>query len=191
MYSYNYTKNVNRMELKTALKAAITIAAGAIFAALVATATYLFVIPIPATTGYFNLGETIIYVAALVLGPFVGAFAGAGAAIADLIVPGGAVFAPATLVIKSLEGFTVGLVYRKIYRKTRKQTISATISMVLGGVIMILGYFTYEVAALGFPVAGALIEVPFNVIQMTIGLIIAVPITHAVMRVFPQLKSYL
>ena len=44
---------------------AFKIAVAAIFAALVAAATLLFVIPIPATSGYFNLGETLIYVAAL------------------------------------------------------------------------------------------------------------------------------
>ena len=170
---------------------ALKIAAAAIFAALVAVATYLFVIPIPATTGYFNLGETIIYTAALVLGPFVGAFAGAGAAIADLLVPGGAVFAPATLIIKTSEGFTVGFLNRKLLKKTQSITLSATISVVLGGLIMIFGYFAYEIAVLGFPVAAALLEVPFNVVQMLVGLLIAVPIMHAVLRVFPQLKSYL
>ena len=56
---------------------------------------------------------------------------------------------------------------------------------------MIFGYFTFEIAVLGFPVAAVLLEVPFNVVQMLVGLLIAVPIMHAVLRVFPQLKSYL
>jgi uncharacterized membrane protein len=177
------------LQTKPTLKTPTIIAAGAIFAALVAIATYLFVIPIPATTGYFNLGETAIYIAALVLGPFVGTFAGGGAAIADLLIPGGAVFAPATLVIKALEGFTVGTLNEKLLHKTQSITLSATVSVVTGGLIMILGYFTYEVAVLGYSVAAALIELPFNFVQMAIGLVIAVPIMHAVMRVFPQLKS--
>ena len=170
-------------------QAAIIVAEGAIFAALVAVATFIFVIPIPATTGYFNLGETIIYVAALLFGPFVGAFAGGGASIADLLVPGGAVFAPGTLVIKALEGFTVGFLNNKLKHKTKNLTISATISVVLGGLIMIFGYFTYEVVVLGFPIGVVVLEVPFNVVQMLVGLLVAVPIMHAVLRVFPQLKS--
>jgi uncharacterized membrane protein len=177
--------------VKSYISLAFKIAVAAVFAALTAVATYLFVIPIPATTGYFNLGETIIYTAALVLGPFVGAFAGAGAAIADLLVPGGAVFAPATLAIKTLEGFTVGALNKKLLKKTQSITISATTSVISGGLIMIFGYFTYEIAVLGFPVAGALLEVPFNLVQMIVGLLIAVPIMHAVLQVFPQLKSYL
>jgi uncharacterized membrane protein len=170
-------------------QAAIIVAEGAIFAALVAVATFIFVIPIPATTGYFNLGETIIYVAALLFGPFVGAFAGGGASLADLLVPGGAVFAPGTLVIKALEGFTVGFLNNKLKHKTKSLTISATISVVLGGLIMIFGYFTYEVVVLGFPIGAVVLEVPFNVVQMLVGLLVAVPIMHAVLRVFPQLKS--
>jgi hypothetical protein len=31
--------------------------------------------------------------------------------------------------------------------------------------------------------------VPFNIVQMLIGLIVAVPVMHAVFRVIPQLKS--
>ena len=168
---------------------AVIIAEGAVFAALVAVATFLFVIPIPATTGYFNLGETIIYIAALLFGPFVGAFAGGGASIADILVPGGAIFAPGTLVIKALEGFTVGFLNNKLKQKTKSLTLSATVSVVLGGLIMIFGYFTYEVVVLDFPLLQALGEVPFNIAQMSIGLIVAVPIMHAVLRVVPQLKS--
>jgi len=167
---------------------ALTTALAAVFAGLVATVTYLLPIPIPATQGYFNFGETIIYIAALVLGPFVGAFAGGGAAIADLLVPLGAVYAPATLVIKAVEGFTVGFLNTKLKKKTNL-TISAIISVLIGGSIMVAGYFAYQVLVLGFPVAAAFIEVPFNVTQMLVGLIIAVPIMYAVLRVFPQLKS--
>ena len=54
---------------------------------------------------------------------------------------------------------------------------------------MILGYFLYETLVLSYPFALALVEVPFNIVQMLIGLIVAVPIMHAVLRVFPQLKS--
>jgi uncharacterized membrane protein len=71
---------------KGAQRATIIIAAGAIFAALVAAVTLTIAIPIPATSGYFNFGETLIYVAALLFGPIVGLIAGAGASIADMLV---------------------------------------------------------------------------------------------------------
>jgi uncharacterized membrane protein len=166
---------------------AFKIAAAAIFAALVAVATYLFWIPIPATSGYFNLGETIIYVAALLLGPMVGVFAGAGATIADALVA--PQFAPGTFTIKAIEGFLVGFLFRRLNVKIKSVTVSASIAIVIGGFEMIAGYFLYETLALGYPVALALGEVPFNIVQMTIGLVIAVPVMHGVLHVLPQLKS--
>lgn len=168
---------------------ALKIAVAAIFAALVAVATLTFVIPIPATSGYFNLGEVLIYTAALLFGPFVGLIAGAGASIADILVA--PQFAPGTLVIKATEGFIVGYLTKKLNKKIKSLTLCASIAIIIGGFEMVLGYFLYETLVLGYPAALALFEVPFNIVQMLVGLVIAVPIMHAVLRVFPQLKSYL
>ena len=168
-------------------KTPLIIAVAAVFAALVFVATYSFAISIPATSGYFNLGETIIYVAALIFGPLAGALSGGiGAMIADaLLAPQ---FAPGTLIIKGLEGAIVGLLNQKLKRYTSSLSLIATISIIIGGLEMVAGYFIYEQIVLGYPLAAALAEVPFNVVQMTVGLVIAVPITHAIVRVFPQLK---
>jgi len=168
---------------------ALTIALAAIFAALVAAATILFIFPIPATSGYFNFGEIIIYVAALLFGPLVGAFSGGiGAMLADLYL-GYSVFAPATLVIKATEGATVGILNRKLKKYIKNTTICATIAVLVGGLTMVAGYFLYEQFVLGFGFAGALAEVPINLVQMLVGMVIAVPLMHAILRVFPQLKS--
>ena len=168
-------------------KTPLIIAVAAVFAALVFVATYSFAISIPATSGYFNLGETIIYVAALIFGPLAGALSGGiGAMIADaLLAPQ---FAPGTLIIKGLEGAIVGLLNQKLKKYTASLSLIATISIIIGGLEMVAGYFIYEQIVLGYPLAAALAEVPFNVVQMTVGLVIAVPITHAIVRVFPQLK---
>jgi Predicted membrane protein len=169
---------------------ALKIALAAIFAALVAVATILFVIPIPATSGYFNLGETIIYIAALLFGPFVGAIAGAGASLSDVYL-GYGVFAPGTLIIKGLEGAIVGLLFIKLQKYIKNTTVCAAIAVVVGGSEMVLGYFLYEQFVLGYPFLQALAEVPGNIVQMLVGLIVAIPVMHAVRRIFPQLKSYL
>jgi uncharacterized membrane protein len=164
------------------------IAIGAVFAALVCIVTVLFILPIPATNGYFNLGESIIFIAALTFGPFVGSITGGGAAIADLI-SGFYIFAPGTLIIKTLEGLIVGFTNKKMRPRVPNVTLRATIAVGLGGAEMILGYFIYEQLVLGYPLALALAEVPFNFVQVLVGLIVAVPIMHAVFRVFPQFKS--
>jgi uncharacterized membrane protein len=173
---------------KTVLKTPLKLAMATVFAALVCVATLTLVISIPATTGYFNIGETVIYTAALLFGPLVGGIAGgAGAAIADILVA--AQFAPGTLIVKGLEGAIVGFLNKKIQKRTRNLSLSATASVIIGGLEMVTGYFIYEQLALGYPLAVALVEVPFNIVQMLVGLIVAVIIVHVVLRVFPQLKS--
>lgn len=183
------TQKQGAVTVKTYVSLALKVSIAAIFAALVAVATLTFVIPIPATSGYFNLGETLIYVAAILFGPLVGTIAGAGASIADMLVA--PQFAPGTFTIKIIEGFLVGYLTRKLNRKIKSLTLCATIAIMIGGFEMVLGYFLYETIALGYPAALALLEVPFNIVQMLAGLIIAVPIVHAIQRIFPQLKSYL
>lgn len=175
--------------VKSYVSLAFKIAVAAIFAALVAVATLLFVVPIPATSGYFNLGETFIYVAALLFGPLVGLIAGTGASIADALVA--AQYAPGTVTIKAIEGFLVGFLTKKLNRKIKSLSLCASIAIIIGGFEMVSGYFLYETLALGYPAALALLEVPVNIVQMLIGLVIAIPVMHAVQRVFPQLKSYL
>jgi uncharacterized membrane protein len=164
-----------------------------IFAALVFVVTsQIPPIPIPATGGYFNLGETTIYVAALLFGPFVGGFSGGiGAMLSDIYL-GYVHFAPGTLIIKGVEGAIVGFLNIKLGKYVPNPTVRATISVVVGGLEMVAGYFLYEnLLAILFPSLEiyAIAEVPLNIGQMLVGLIIAVPIMHAVLRVFPQLKS--
>jgi len=85
-----------------------TVASTAIFTAFVAAATSVFSVYVPATTGYFNVGEIMVYTCALLMGPYVGAFAGGvGSMISDISL-GYPYYAPGTLIIKGLEGFIVG-----------------------------------------------------------------------------------
>ncbi len=172
---------------KSIIKTPLKLALAAVFAALVCVATLALVISIPATSGYFNLGETVIYIAALLFGPIVGAFAGGGAAIADILVA--PQFALGTLIIKGFEGAIVGFLNRKLQKITRSNSLSATVSIIIGGLEMVVGYFIYEQLLLGYPLAVALVEVPFNIVQMLVGLVIAIPVMHIILRVFPQLKS--
>ena len=85
----------------------------AVFTALVCVATIIFSIYIPATEGFFNIGESMVFLSALFFGPFVGAFAGGvGAALADLLL-GFPHYAPATIIVKSCEGAVVGALKKR------------------------------------------------------------------------------
>ncbi|MEM2537448.1 MAG: ECF transporter S component [Candidatus Bathyarchaeia archaeon] len=232
-----------------------------VFTALVCLATISFTVYVPSTRGYFNIGETMVYTAAILFGPFIGAFAGGvGSMLADVLL-GYYYYAPATLVIKAVEGFVVGFLSRRgyalleVYTRRELRIFTAMmgiligalvgflgifyysgfaelnsrvfplgnsvfffipmefwlgigvffvftvcilafkfepeygftiVSCVFGGLLMVLGYFLYEQFLLG---VFALAEVPINVGQMTIGLIVATPLVKIVKRALPQVKS--
>ena len=112
-------------------------AMAAVMAALVCITTMLIRIPIPATEGYFNIGDAMIMVAALTGGPIVGAFAGGiGSSLADLL-GGWYIWVIPTLVIKGTEGFLAGWMLRR-----GKQNVQNIIfAWIVGGLEMVFGYF--------------------------------------------------
>jgi len=231
--------------------------AAGVFTGIVCMATLVLKIDIPATQGYFNLGDSMIYVAALLFGPVVGGIAGGlGASLADIIT-GALWYAPGTFAIKAIEGLIVGYLMQRFHATVeltskwkllavpigvglggliyilgstyyigifanisaeqlfwttmailtgvllvyfgtrRKPPISwHVVSVLCGGTEMILGYYLYETLLLPYilplfmPVweIYALVEVPFNVGQAVIGLIIALPIVRTVSHAFPSLE---
>ncbi|MDE2729392.1 MAG: ECF transporter S component [Gemmatimonadota bacterium] len=78
--------------------------------ALVTLATFVIRIPNPATQGYINLGDGLLFTLALVFGWRIGGLAGGvGSALADAL-GGYFIWAPWTLVIKGIEGILVGTI---------------------------------------------------------------------------------
>lgn len=158
----------------------ITITITAVFTALVFLSTYLFQIPIPATQGYFNLGDIMIFISALTFGPVVGGFAGGiGSSLSDAL-SGFGVFAPFTLVIKGLEGFVAGAIS---HRSTNMRT--QLLAWGLGSLVMVGGYFLSESFFIAWVfgssdftgIAAASGEFPFNVLQVAGGGIVGIPIS--------------
>ena len=145
------------------------IALRASFTALVFIATAIIPpIPIAATGGYFNFGETAIYITALLFGGMTAGFAGGvGSALADLYLGFGS-FAPITLVVKGIEGFLVGIIGKRRDIRTRLMALS------IGGIVLMSGYFIAETALFGLP--AALEELPFNFAQFLVGTIVALSV---------------
>ena len=131
----------------------LNIAIMGILTALETIMTATVQIPIPATTGYFNVGEGIIYFTAVLFGSYVGAFVGGvGAAFAD-VLGGYAIFAPGTFIAKALEGFVVGFVFKKL--KLNKsinsnwKLFSLILGFVVGGLMTLLADGSYPIMILG------------------------------------------
>ena len=92
----------------------------ALFIALVAVATMVINVPMVATQGFINVGDTVIFLSALLMGPRVGALAGGlGSALADLLL-GYTHWAPWTLLIKALEGYIAAVLGYRLYRQSKK-----------------------------------------------------------------------
>lgn len=103
---------------------------------------------VPIGGGYVHFGDSIIYVAAIMLGPVPGAIVGAvGHSLADFI-SGYPVFVIPTFIIKAVMGFVIGkIVYKHIDVK----------HFILGGLAALLivtgGYFIAEIPLMGWETA--------------------------------------
>ncbi|MEM2876047.1 MAG: ECF transporter S component [Candidatus Bathyarchaeia archaeon] len=251
------------MRAEKLLSKPLRISTAAIFTALVCASTMVLSVYVPATKGYFNIGETMVYITAFLFGPSVGAFAGGvGSMLADVFL-GYGYYAPGTLVIKACEGAIVGLLSRRVIGSRAGSywkvftvilgllvgvTLGAVgsiyyvgevelylgipppqspslmlniipelwyglgalvtvvvaligfvfepdfgwmiISIITGGLEMVFGYFLYESLVLGYGLV-AIAEVPINVGQMTVGLIISIPVARVVWRYLPDLRRTL
>jgi uncharacterized membrane protein len=162
-----------------------------LFCALVVVATIVIRLPIPATGGYFNLGDTIIFIASVLLGPVFAMIAGGvGSALAD-VIGGFAQYAPWTLVIKGIEGLVAGLLVLAFRAdpKTMPGALLAFGSFVVAGLWMTAGYFGAEYVLYGLDWAPPTAELPFNLAQGGISAIIAGIMAPVLARAFGKRLS--
>lgn len=151
------------------------IAAIGVMGALTCVATMIFMFPIPATSGYFNFGDAIVITTSLTFGPIIGAIAGGlGSGLADLL--GGwynwVIF---TTVIKGAEGYIAGTLAGDPETRTFNKTV---VAWFVGAIVMVAGYFIVQTFMYG--VGAAMVEAPFNFVQMAVAGIVGVPVSIAV-----------
>jgi len=152
-----------------------TLTYSAIAIALVAIATMSLQIPIPQTRGYINLGDTLIFVFALLWGARVGALAGGlGSALADLLT-GYAHWAPFTLIIKGIEGFLVGA-----FAAREKNLPKRILFLSLAGLEMVGGYFL--AGSLLYGPGVAIIEIPGNLVQAGSAVFLSSLVVYAIRK---------
>ena len=154
------------------------LALSAVFAAAVCVATMVISIPVPATSGFFNVGDSMVFISALLYGAKIGGLAGGvGSAAADILLGYGN-YAPFTLIIKGLEGFVVGHISEK------NSIVRSVCAVAAGAAVMVTGYFIVQSFMFGIP--NALVELPVNLFQVGSGFLIAVPVATAVRKAVPE-----
>lgn len=148
----------------------------AVLIALTVVMTMVVQIPTPSTNGYLNLGDMVIFIAAMMLGKKGGlVVGGVGSALADILL-GYTHYAPITLVVKGLEGFIAGAVLQTKIGK--KYPLLAT---VIGGIWMALGYYTAEIFMYG--AKAAVVGIPGNLMQGLFGAVTSVVLYKALSKV--------
>ena len=146
----------------------------AMFAAMIFALTMLHV-PIGAG-GYIHVGDSVIYIAALLMGsPWSFISAAIGTACADL-VSGVAVYAIPSAIIKVLIAVPFVLIAKK---DTKLLSIRTAAFTILSGIITILGYFLTDLVVYR---AGAVADLPANVIQAVGSAVVFVILAFALDR---------
>ena len=148
--------------------------------ALTTVGTMLVQIPAIVAHGYINFGDTFLMLAGLLLGPLAGLTAGAlGSSLADVLT-GYVYYAPITFVVKGLEGFLCGFIYKKM---KNKYSLVPTLS---SGILMAAGYFIAEWVFL-YGLGGAAADIVGNLIQGIVNALLAALLNREISRVIKKL----
>ncbi len=154
----------------------VTLVKSSMISALIFLVTFLVAIPVPGTSAYVNMGDSVIYCAGLLLNmPWAAAAAGIGSALADWAI-GFPVYIPATIIIKAL----MGLVCAAMMKNAKFPRF--VLASVIGGAIMFTGYFLYEIFFMG-GLGYAVQTVVGDLIQWAGGVAGATVLYHPVKRI--------
>ncbi|NBI05266.1 ECF transporter S component [Senegalia massiliensis] len=147
--------------------------------ALVAVSTMMIKVPVVSTEGYVHLGDSMIFLSAIIFGKKKGAIAGGiGSAMADLLL-GYTHWIIPTLIIKGLMGYFVGLISNG--ESDNLINVRNSISLIFGAIWMVFGYFIAGGIMKGsFLVAAT--SIPANSIQAFAGALIFIPIGIALKK---------
>lgn len=160
-------KEVKAMKTKEIVLSGVLIA-------LITVATAF--VQVPLTLGFINMGDAIILVTCFLLKQKKAIPVSAiGSALGDLVL-GYYVYIPATLVIKTILAFCFSLL---IYEKPT--FVRCLVAVVLGAVIVPVGYFLFETPLYG--AVSALASVPFNALQGGACALIGCAVVQAVRKV--------
>ena len=160
-----------------------TIATAGVMLAFVFVMTRLPQVPI-GNAGYIHLGDAAIYVASFLFGPVVGAFAAAvGTTLVDLTTGYGS-FAAGTFIIHGLQGLVAALI------AWRRGIAPMIVAVLVGGAIVVFGYFLYQWIVLGQGIGPAVEGIALNAVQVSVGGAVGVLLAGAVRRAYPPVVTF-
>lgn len=148
--------------------------------ALVTVSTMLIKIPIPATNGYIHVGDSMIFLAAILFGKRKGALAGGiGSAFADLLLGYPQWIIP-TLIVKGLMGYLVGTIANQENEKVL--SFRNILALATGAIWMATGYLFVATMMYGNFIVALLEGFPADLVQGFGGAVLFVPIGIALKK---------
>ena len=142
-----------------------------VFSALSCAAVFLATFisfPVP-PVGICNAGDGFLLLGVSILG-LPGVFAGAvGAALCDLIGPY-SIYTAGTLIIKLAMGFVAYLILRLFRKKNETSRAGILVAGLAAELLMVGGYYLFEATFLSLGFVGALVNIPFNLVQGGVGI---------------------
>ncbi len=169
----------------------------ALFTALTCVSTMIIKIPTP-TLGYIHPGDGFVLLSGLILGPVYGTLAaGLGSALADLF-SGYLVYVPATFIIKALTALTAFLLFSMLCNITSSKAnwFKLLISGSAGEIVMVFGYFVFEILMLSVSshtnlsagIIASIAGIIPNLIQAVFGVIICNVLYPILTPLLPAMK---
>ncbi len=158
----------------------------ALFAALTCLATMVIRIAIPATNGYIHLGDCMVILSGICLGPVYGVFAaGIGSAMADFL-GGYMIYIPITFVVKGLMAFAAAIIFHKLADKVVSPALRTIFSGLACTLLLVLGYFVFEYPMYG---SAAIVSIIPNLIQGLSGLVLSSLLVPSTIRIMARIKK--
>ncbi|SCH35703.1 MULTISPECIES: ECF transporter S component [unclassified Romboutsia] len=131
-------------------------------------------LPLESTGGLVHLGNTMLFISAIVFGKKKGAIAGAfGMGLFDLLSEW-AIWAPFTFVVRGVMGYIIGSISWSRNKKGN-DIITNMLGIIISGIWMIFGYYITEIILYGSHTK-AILSIPGNITQILIGMLIGIPV---------------
>ncbi|NMC31498.1 MAG: ECF transporter S component [Veillonellaceae bacterium] len=136
-------------------------------------------LPIAANGGLIHLGNVPLFIIAILYGRWLGALAGGlGMALFD-VVGGWLLWAPFTLVIVGLMGYTVGAIGEK-----RQSFTAYALALAAACLIKVVGYYGAEGLIYGNWIA-PLTSIPGNLVQIGVAAAVVLPVVSKLRKHVP------
>lgn len=173
---------------KTNSLSTVSLVQMALMIAITCVSTMVIKVPTLFGVGYDHLGDSMVFLGAILFGRKKGAITAAvGMSLADFLL-GYAYYVPFTFVIKAIMAYiAASIAYRGNYRG--KNMLNNLFGFIVGGAWMVFGYFLTKIVIVQYIVvkassfnqalAIALAGIQSNIGQVTLGMIIAIPLAKA------------